>query len=172
MQSNIACNGPDGRGEVVTTEPQKPCRAGPSRPRGEPRDPLQQSRSACFGSSPVWPALTSADTNQPSPRKREPLCVDGRQHTTAGGMTAAPSGLRRQQKVYVQVEFTYLGGPYDGQDDYIAPPPPRIGAWGASGFYRRSDQPSSGRLVYEWISIAQTGTQPSAEETSEPPSHV
>jgi hypothetical protein len=48
--------------------------------------------------------------------------------------------------------IVYRGGPYAGQDDYLRPPPERLGANGGDGYYRRTAQlDRSGRLVYEWV---------------------
>ena len=48
--------------------------------------------------------------------------------------------------------IVYQGGPYAGQDDYLLPPPERIGAMGGHGFYRRTRQrDQAGRVVYEWV---------------------
>lgn len=48
--------------------------------------------------------------------------------------------------------IVYRGGPYAGQDDYLLPPPERLGAWGGQGYYQRTPKlDASGRVVYEWV---------------------
>ena len=48
--------------------------------------------------------------------------------------------------------IVYRGGPYAGQDDYLLPPPERLGAWGGQGYYQRTPKlDATGRVVYEWV---------------------
>jgi hypothetical protein len=48
--------------------------------------------------------------------------------------------------------IVYRGGPYAGQDDYLLPPPERLGALGGQGFYQRTPHHDRlGRAVYEWV---------------------
>jgi hypothetical protein len=57
--------------------------------------------------------------------------------------------------------IVYRGGLYAGQDDYLRPPPERLGAYGGQGYYRRTRQfDGSGRVVYEWVARpVSTGTR-------------
>jgi hypothetical protein len=48
--------------------------------------------------------------------------------------------------------IVYWGGPYAGQDDYLLPPPERLGALGGQGFYQRTPHRDRfERVVYEWV---------------------
>jgi hypothetical protein len=48
--------------------------------------------------------------------------------------------------------IVYRDGPYAGQDDYLLPPPKRLGACGSQGHYRRTgERDGLGRIVYRWV---------------------
>jgi hypothetical protein len=50
--------------------------------------------------------------------------------------------------------IVYRDGPYDGQDDYLLPPPRRLRAWGGDGHYQRTRvRDGMGRIVYQWVSV-------------------
>lgn len=51
--------------------------------------------------------------------------------------------------------IVYEGGPYAGQDDYLLPPPKRLGAPGREGHYQRTREVDPlGRIVYQWVGEA------------------
>jgi hypothetical protein len=63
--------------------------------------------------------------------------------------------------------IVYQGGPYGGQDDYLVPPPNRLGAVGGQGFYQRTRQRDAlGRVVYEWVALPAMGERTSAHASS------
>ena len=48
--------------------------------------------------------------------------------------------------------LVYEGGPYAGQDDYLAPAPRRLRAHNSDGYYQQTPRVDGlGRRVYEWV---------------------
>ena len=77
-------------------------------------------------------------------------------------MARDPNSLFRRVAYPLQglmsVVLVYEGGPYAGQDDYLVPPPRRIGATHSSGYYQRTGRVDvKGRRVYEWTARATIG---------------